>query len=64
MIESIRSDVLNIGESLPSLNDVSFEFDVSKDTVQRTYIELRERGIIESMPGKGFNIKAKYSDAF
>ena len=62
VIGGIRNDVLMIGESLPSLNDFSFEFDVSKDTVQRAYIELRERGIIESVPGKGFYIKAKSSE--
>jgi len=62
VIGGIRNDVLKIGESLPSLNDFSFEFDVSKDTVQRAYIELRERGIIESVPGKGFYVKAKSSE--
>jgi DNA-binding transcriptional regulator YhcF (GntR family) len=58
VIGGIRNEVLKIGESLPSLNDLSFEFDVSRDTVQRAYFELRERGIIESVPGKGFYVKA------
>jgi len=62
VIEGIRTDVLKIGDSLPSLNDMSFEFDVSKDTVQRAYIGLRDRGIIESVPGKGFYVKAKSSE--
>jgi DNA-binding transcriptional regulator YhcF (GntR family) len=62
VIEGIRTDILKIGESLPSLNDVSFEFDVSKDTVQRAYIGLRDRGIIESVQGKGFYVKAKSSE--
>ena len=62
VIEGVRTDVLKIGDSLPSLNDVSFEFDVSKDTVQRAYIGLRDRGIIESVPGKGFYVKAKSSE--
>lgn len=62
VIEGIKTDLLRIGERLPSLNDVSFEFDVSKDTVQRAYIDLRDRGIIESVPGKGFYVKAKFAE--
>ena len=34
VIESIRTKVLKIGDSLPSLNDLSFEFDVSKEEVR------------------------------
>jgi len=62
VIDGIRTEVLKIGESLPSLNDVSFEFDVSRDTVQRAYMGLRDRGIIESVPGKGYYVKAKSSE--
>ena len=57
--EAVKKGILQIGEQLPSLNNVSFELDVSKDTVQRAYVGLCERGIIESVPGKGFYIKAK-----
>jgi DNA-binding transcriptional regulator YhcF (GntR family) len=60
--ESVKKGILHIGEQLPSLNLVSFELDVSKDTVQRAYVGLCERGIIESVPGKGFFIKAKPAD--
>jgi DNA-binding transcriptional regulator YhcF (GntR family) len=60
--EAVKKELIHIGERLPSLNNVSFELDVSKDTVQRAYIGLCERGIIESVPGKGFYVKAKPSD--
>jgi DNA-binding transcriptional regulator YhcF (GntR family) len=60
--EAVKKEILQIGERLPSLNNVSFELDVSKDTVQRAYIGLCERGIIESVPGKGFYVKSKPSD--
>jgi len=62
VINSLNNGLIQIGESLPSLNEVSFECEVSKDTVQRAYIELRERGILESVPGKGFYVKAKPSE--
>ncbi len=63
VIEGIKNDLLKIGERLPSLNDLSFEFELSKDTVQRAYIELRDMGIIESVPGKGFYVKAKFAES-
>jgi DNA-binding transcriptional regulator YhcF (GntR family) len=63
VINGINSGLLKIGDRLPSLNDLSFEYLLSKDTVQRAYIELRDRGIIESVPGKGFFIKGKYGEA-
>ena len=62
VIGAVNSNLLKIGDRLPSLNDLSFEYLLSKDTVQRAYIELRDRGIIESVPGKGFFIKGKYGE--
>lgn len=61
--EAVKTEALQIGERLPSLNNVSFELDVSRDTVQRAYIGLCDRGIIESIPGKGFYVKSKPSDS-
>jgi DNA-binding transcriptional regulator YhcF (GntR family) len=61
--EAVKKEDLEIGERLPSLNNVSFELDVSKDTIQRAYVGLCDRGIIESVPGKGFYVKAKPSDS-
>ena len=61
--EAVKKQDLEIGERLPSLNNVSFELDVSKDTVQRAYVGLCDRGIVESVPGKGFYVKAKPSDS-
>lgn len=60
--ESVKRGDLPIGERLPSLNEVSFELDVSRDTVQRAYIGLCDRGIIESIPGKGFYVKSLPSE--
>ena len=62
VVKGVDSNLLKIGDRLPSLNDLSFEFLLSKDTIQRAYIELRDRGIIESVQGKGFFIKAKYNE--
>lgn len=43
--------------TLPSINELSFEFEISRDTVERGYRQLKRAGIIGSVPGKGFYIK-------
>lgn len=44
-------------DKLPSVNELLIEFDISRDTVVRAYDHLKEAGIIESVPGKGYYIK-------
>ena len=40
------------GDSLPSINQLSAEYGVSRDTVFKAFLDLRERGLIDSTPGK------------
>jgi len=54
VLASIRQQKLKKGDVLPSINEVSFEFDISRLTVEKGYNQLRKRGIIESFPGKGY----------
>jgi DNA-binding transcriptional regulator YhcF (GntR family) len=63
ILRCINNGKLQPGDRIPSLNEVSERHYLAKDTVQRAYMELRERGIIHSVPGKGFFIKAEYVDA-
>lgn len=61
IVESILTNLeygnLKIGDKLPSINEVLFELDVSRDTAVKAYQHLKERDILESVPGKGFYIK-------
>lgn len=41
---------------LPSINDLSFEFDISRDTVEKGYRHLKKLGAINSVPGKGYYV--------
>ncbi len=50
----IDNGELKEGDCLPSMNELSAELDISKETVKKVYSILRERGLIESMHGKGF----------
>ncbi|WP_342448676.1 GntR family transcriptional regulator [Tamlana crocina] len=51
---AIVSGKLKKGEQLPSLNSISEAQNVSRDTVLMAFNELKTRGIIESVVGKGY----------
>lgn len=42
------------GDSLPSINELSRRYGVSRDTVFKAFCDLRERGLIDSTPRKGY----------
>lgn len=53
---SIKSGESKSGDMLPSMNELSAELDVSKETVKKAYFMLRDKGIINSTQGKGYYI--------
>lgn len=55
----VNTEVYNEGEFLPSMNELSNELEISKETVKKAYSILREKGVIESAQGKGFYIANK-----
>lgn len=57
VLSAIGTGQVRAGEKLPSVNALLIEFDISRDTVVRAYDHLKESGIIESVPGKGYYIK-------
>ncbi|MCL6524999.1 MAG: GntR family transcriptional regulator [Thermoflavifilum sp.] len=56
VIDAIRTRKLTRGQRVPSINELSEEFLLSRDTVEKAYRELRRRGIITSVKGKGYFI--------
>lgn len=42
--------------ALPSINKLSSDYKVSRDTVFKAFIDLKDRGIIDSTPGKGYYV--------
>lgn len=56
--KAIEEENLKKGEKLPSVNKVCIEHSVSRDTVLQAYDELKKRGIIYAIPGKGYYIKS------
>jgi len=56
ILDSIQMRRLKKGDILPSINEVSFGFEISRITVEKGYNELRKRKFIASHPGKGYFI--------
>ncbi|GAA0873338.1 GntR family transcriptional regulator [Gangjinia marincola] len=56
IIDDIAAGNLEIGQKIPSINIISAELYLSRDTVEKAYNKLKEKKIIESVKGKGFYI--------
>lgn len=56
VIEAIRDGKLKRGQKIPSINEFSENYLLSRDTVEKAYRELRKRNIIISVRGKGYFI--------
>ncbi|GEO06095.1 transcriptional regulator [Adhaeribacter aerolatus] len=61
IIADIDEGILKHGQRIPSINETSEMYYLSRDTVEKAYKELRERGIINSVRGKGNYICQKFS---
>ena len=53
---AVSSGKLLPGQLLPSLNDLSAEAGISKETVKKAYGILLGRGVIGSKQGKGYYV--------
>lgn len=56
VIKNIATGTLKIDEKIPSINALSEEFYLSRDTVEKAYNILKDRNIITSVKGKGFYV--------
>jgi DNA-binding transcriptional regulator YhcF (GntR family) len=62
IIAGIENGTVTNFQKLPSINEVSTQYDVSRDTVEKAYRELKRRKYIESTPGKGYFINIPMHD--
>lgn len=56
LLQAVESGKLQKGDLLPSINELSFELDISRDTAEKAYRHLKQLGVIGSVPGKGYFI--------
>jgi len=56
ILYAIEIGKMQKGFMLPSINELSFTFEISRDTAEKGYRHLRKMGVVESIPGKGYFI--------
>ena len=54
----LESGILKQGDKIPSINSICKEFGLSRDTVLMAFNELKSKGVISSIPGKGYYIES------
>ncbi len=57
VIRQIEHGFIRIGDNLPSINELSIELDIARDTVERGYKHLKNIGVIDSVPRRGYYIR-------
>ena len=58
IIDSIKSGDLKKGSKLPSINQISAENQLARETVVKAFNQLKGKGLIASVHGKGFYISS------
>ncbi len=56
IIKAIEEGNLKKESLLPSINELSYKLDISRDTAEKGYKYLKNLGVINSVPGKGYYI--------
>ncbi|KAA6351076.1 putative HTH-type transcriptional regulator YurK [termite gut metagenome] len=59
---AISTSEYKMGDILPSINQLSTKYAVSRDTTFKALFDLRERGLIDSKPGKGYFVTNKLTN--
>jgi len=64
IVDSISRNQLKEGDMLPSVNQIMKECRLSRDTVFKAYAELKRRGVVESVPNRGYFVTQKITKVF
>lgn len=51
---AISNQTLKVGDSLPSINSLSKQHNISRDTVFKALLNLKDKGLIDSIHGKNY----------
>ena len=63
-INAIAENKLFVGDHLPSVNQIFKEHKVSRDTVFKAYTVLKDQGVVDSVPNKGYFVAKTVRKAF
>lgn len=56
VVKAVQEGKLQKDYVLPSINDLSYELDLGRNTVEKAYRHLKKLGVVNSFPGKGYFI--------
>lgn len=56
ILNAISTGKMKKDDMLPSINELSFEFEISRDTAEKGYKHLKSLGVLGSVPGKGYYV--------
>lgn len=62
VVNSITDGLIKKGDKIPSINETATEFNLSRDTVMLAFNELKARGILGAIPGKGYFVESDNVD--
>lgn len=55
-ISDIEAGIFKQGQRIPSINETSEELFLSRDTVEKAYVHMKNSGIVSAVKGKGYYI--------
>nr|NYE65791.1 DNA-binding transcriptional regulator YhcF (GntR family) [Mucilaginibacter sp. E4BP6] len=56
ILSAIESGKITKDYLLPSINELSYQFEIARDTAEKGYKHLKKIGVINSVPGKGYYV--------
>lgn len=56
ILSAIEAGKIKKDDLLPSINELSYELEISRDTAEKGYKTLKKIGVLGSVPGKGYYI--------
>lgn len=56
IIQALENGIIEKNDALPSINELSYFYDISRDTAEKGYKHLKNKRIIVSYPGKGYYV--------
>ena len=59
ILKNIDDGSLVIGSQLPSINQIATEYNLARETVVKSFHHLQEKGILQSVHGKGFFVASE-----
>ncbi len=56
VVGALEAGKIQKGDMLPSINELSYVLEISRDTAEKGYKHLKQLGVLGSVPGKGYYI--------